>query len=179
VFYLESNISSGPIGIYDPASQTFPSTFDTGGTNSNKLGAVNRNGTLFAIESGGGVSIMNKSLHSVEILGGLQGGIGFNPAFDIFYGVNINTDEVVAYNTTSFAEIAHYPIGENVVDGGIFGNGVMSFSGDGRYLFLSTPSGVRMLDVSPVPEPSACALIGYGSMALVRVGRRKLCANAA
>jgi hypothetical protein len=118
---------------------------------------------------------MNKSLHSVEILGGLQGGIGFNPKFDIFYGVDINTDQVIAFNTTSFAEIGRYPVGENVVDGGIFGNGVMSFSGDGRYLFLSTPTGVRMLDVLPVPEPSAFAMITCSAIPLMRSGRRRIC----
>jgi hypothetical protein len=166
VFYLQSNISSGPIGVYDPATMTFPSTFDTGSSNSGKLGAVNRDGTLIAIESGGGISILNKSLSTVEILGGLQGGIGFNPAFDTFYGVDVNSDQVVAFNTNNFAEIARYSVGENVVDASEFSNGIISFSGNGKFLFLSTTSGVRMLDVTPVPELGAWTLISAGALTL-------------
>jgi hypothetical protein len=167
IFFLESNSSAGPIGIYDPATRTFPTTSGIGSTNSNRLGAVNRNGTLIAIESGGGVSIVDRSLNSVELLGGLQGGIGFSPVLDVFFGVDVNSDQVVAYDTNTFAEIRRYAIGENVTDAGPFGNGIMSFSSDGRKLFLSTPMGIRMLNVEGIPEPSVATLLLVGALMFV------------
>jgi len=87
-------------------------------------------------------------LNSVELLFQITGGIGFNPVYDIFYGVDVTTDEVVAYDTNSYQVIERFDIGEDAHGGGIFGDGIMSFSGDGSKLFLSTPTGIRMLNVS-------------------------------
>ena len=152
IFFLESNSSAGPIGIYDAATGTFTASASTGGFHSNTLAAVNRDGSLVAMESGSAVSITDNMFNSVELLGNLTGGFGFSPVFDIFYAVDVNTDEIIAFDTNSFAEIERFAIGEDVTGGGTFNDGVMSFSGNGERLFLSTPAGIRMISVA---APSA------------------------
>ena len=147
ILYLESNSSAGPFGIYDSATGTFTAS-SIGSTNSSRLAAANRNGSHFAIEVGSAISIVDESLESIELLGGITGGIGFNPVYDVFYGVDVSTDEVVAYNTSDYVEFDRFPIGEDVTGGSIFDDGIMSFSGDGSKLFLSTPSGIRMITVA-------------------------------
>ena len=80
---------------------------------------------------------------------------------DIFYYANCNTDEIIAYNTTTLAELARYPVGEDIVTqpaGSKNQDDTMSFSGNGKYLFLSTPSGIRVFDISTVPEPSTLVI---------------------
>lgn len=174
VFYLEGNETPGPYGVYDPATQTFPAAFvSPTSPNDDRLGAVNRNGTLVARENeSGGVDITSNKLFGTRRINGLLGGIGFSPVFDIIYGVDINTDQVIAFNTNTLAEIARYPIGENVVASNLFSNGSMSFSRDGRLLFLSTPTGIRMLTVVPEPSSSITILIGLFTFA-IRYKRRR------
>ena len=62
---------------------------------------------------------------------------------DVLYGVNSATNQIVAYDTTTWAERYRLNIGEDVGASTAFGQGVMAVSSDGRWLFLSTPSGVR------------------------------------
>lgn len=76
-----------------------------GSTNSNRLGAANRNGTLITSGSGTTVSLVDSSFNSVELFGGLTGGFGFSPVSDILFAVDVVTDEVIALNTNTFAEI--------------------------------------------------------------------------
>jgi len=130
-------------------TETFTTSGLNGG-NSNRLAAINRNGTQFAMESGSDVDILDDAFNSIESLTEITGGVGFNPVHDIFYGVDVNADEVVAYDTNSYQVIERFDIGEDVTGGNTFDDGVMSFSGDGSKLFLSTPTGIRMLTVVSV-----------------------------
>ena len=59
------------------------------------------------------------------------------------YAVNSSTDQLIAYDTNTWAIKFQQAIGEPVTPGQAFGNGVMAISGDSRWLFLATPSGVR------------------------------------
>jgi hypothetical protein len=58
-FFTESNISSGPIFDYDVAAGTWSKEVDTNAFLDNAPSAVNRNGTLIAIQLGGNVQVLD------------------------------------------------------------------------------------------------------------------------
>src|SRR5205823_6202621 len=67
---------------------------------------------------------------------------------------------VIAYDTTTGAELFRLNIGESIGSGTVpFGTGTMVASKDGRYLAIATPSGVRLLTVpTNIPSPSPTPL---------------------
>ncbi len=157
LFYMtESNSSGGSTFTYDADSDDFPHSKGLGTSLSSYLSAVNRDGTLIATEYGG-ITIMDEELNTIEVLGNLYGGMIFDPLRDVIYAVDTQSDEVVAIETNNFQEIFRIAIDESVSSSSHFGNGEMSISPDGRYLFLSTGSGVRMFDLYGV---SSDAIVG-------------------
>lgn len=79
----------------------------------------------------------------------LNGGVLFDPARDALYAVDAVNDQLVALDATTHAELYRVDVAENVGRVQEQGNGVASMSDDGRYFFLSTPSGIRMFDLNP------------------------------
>jgi 6-phosphogluconolactonase (cycloisomerase 2 family) len=149
--FLASNISSGPFFTYSSATDTFPAEGGTGTFRDADLAAVNRNGTLIAMEVGGVVRILTPSLTLVEALGSVNGGVVFDPTRDVLYAVNPTTDEVVVYDTNTWAVLTRVAVGENVGTSDQFGNGVLTVSPDGTLLFLSTATGVRIIRLNQAP----------------------------
>ena len=147
LLYAESNISSGPIGLYDAPSREFIAQRDTSTFHSSTMGAVNRDGSLMALELRGGISLRDRDLNTVEELDGLQGGLIFSPVADILFAADDVMNEIVALDTTTFAVLDRYPIGEDITRSAPLGDGVMSISPDGNNLFISTPDGVRYFEV--------------------------------
>jgi DNA-binding beta-propeller fold protein YncE len=169
MFGTESNISSGPMWTYDPATNTFPSSANTNAFLDNDLAAVNRTGTLIALEFGSGATVMNPSFGTVRVLSGIDGGLAFDPARDVLYGVNSTTDQIIAYDTNTWAVKYSLPVGENVPTASALNNGVMAASGDGKYLFLSTPSAVRVYSIAPSLTVSAASSVITGQPLTVTV----------
>src|SRR5262249_52597094 len=152
LFLTESNISSGPILTYDPATDSFPQSTNTNAYYDNAALAVNRDGSLIATQLGYGpafyygVSIMDKNFPSLRTLGtNFNGGLTFDPARDLFYVVDAAADQIVAFDTNTWAEKFRLNIGEAIPRFATFGSGEMSVSADDSKLFLSTPSGIRVL----------------------------------
>jgi DNA-binding beta-propeller fold protein YncE len=154
-FMTESNISSGPIFTYDPATDTFPRSAETNISLSNSLSSVNRTGTIIGLEIAGGISLFDTNFSEVENIGVLNGGCIFDPATDRLYAVDSSLDQVVAVDTATWKELYRIPIGENVGTPTAFGSGVISISDDGALLFLSTPSGIRMFTLPATTGPIA------------------------
>jgi hypothetical protein len=153
-FMTESNISSGPIFTYNATTDTFPNRAETNTFHDSILSAVSRNGALIALELGAGISIRNPSLSGITTLNNVDGGFAFDPTKDILYAVNSTTNQIIAFNTNTWTQLFSLNIGEDVPNSTPMNNGVMSVSGDGKFLFLSTPSGVRILGLpgSNVPQ---------------------------
>ena len=152
LFMTEPNISSGPVFNYDALTDSFLHQFDTGASLSSAQSSVDRNGTAVSIEFAGGISILDSDLNTTKVIDGLQGGSIFDPAQDRWYGVDTDTNELVAHSTPTYVELFRLDVGENVGPSTPLGNGEMSLSADGDFLFLSTPSGVRLFTVgSPAP----------------------------
>jgi sugar lactone lactonase YvrE len=141
----ESNISSGPMFTYNPATDTFSSTsLNTNAFLDNAPIAVSRNGSLIAVEEyNQGLTVFSANLTPLRNLPGLDGGVVFDPVRDMMYAVDTATDQIVAYDTNSWTVQYQLPIGESVGLPQAFGNGVMAMSNDGGHLFLATASGVR------------------------------------
>jgi hypothetical protein len=168
MFMAESNISSGPIFTYESASNSFPQHAETNAFNDNVPSAVSRDGALVAIKLGGAVSIMDHNFHLVHVLGAnFDGGLTFDPSRDLLYAAN--SDQVVAFDTDNWAEKFRLNIGETIPAWSQFGSGEMTVSSDGSELFLSTPSGVRMIDL-PASTGEASRLVVSGFPTFLAAG---------
>ena len=110
---------------------------------------MNRDGTLIALEFSSGTTVMNATFGTVQTLLGIDGGLAFDPVRDVLYGVNSTTNQIIAYDTDHLGGEVHAAGRRGRAQSTAFGRGVMTVSGDGKYLFLSTPAGVRVYTVAP------------------------------
>jgi hypothetical protein len=119
-----------------------------------QTGAANRDGTLIArrVENQPTTLQTASSFSFVHSFDGLDSGLTFNQASDVLYGVSTTTDNIVGYNTNTFAQELTLPIGEDmptpVPAFYRFGSGRLVSSHNGRYLALITPSAIRIYDVT-------------------------------
>jgi DNA-binding beta-propeller fold protein YncE len=149
LFGIEPTASQGPIFTYDAAADSFQRR-QIGGFN-NSLSAVSRDGSLLAMVYGGGLSVLDRSFHTVQILGA-SGGVAFDPNSDILYAASSTSNQVIAFDTNTWNELYRVDIGESLGGTGPFGSGEMQVSDDSSRLFVSTPAGVRALDL-PMMSP--------------------------
>jgi hypothetical protein len=147
-FLTGPNSSAGPITTYAAVSNTFPKIAEVNAFLGNALSAVSRDGSLIAMELNSGVAIMDRNFNAIENLTGIDGGIAFDPTDDILYAANSKTDQLIAYDTQTWKERYRWAIGEDISASSNFGGGMMTISGNGDYLFLSTESGIRMFTLS-------------------------------
>jgi hypothetical protein len=176
-FFTEANISSGPAFTYTAAGDAFSHETNTNMFLSTRWSAVNRNDTLIALEMfNSDVTILDVNLKHVKDLGGIDGGVAFDPTQDVLYGVNSTTGQVVAYDTNTWAVKYTLPVGEPVNwmggDGGplsAYGAGIMTVSSDGKFLFLNTASGVRVYALPQASGVAASLQVG-GFPAYVKAG---------
>jgi hypothetical protein len=160
-FMTGPNSSAGPIASYNATSNNFPKSAEINGSNSNALSAVNRDGSLIAMELGSGVAIMDRNFNGIENLVGMDGGIAFDPTDDLLYAASSKTDQIIAYDTNTWKERYRFAVGEDILSSSSFGRGTMAVSND--YLFLSTGAGVRMFDLAAQGLPKAHNVtLGFG-----------------
>jgi hypothetical protein len=159
-FVTESNNSAGPEFLYDANANAFLAGPNFGIDLTNALSAVNRNGSLLAIEYNGTALVFNTSYQVVAQLPNEDGGVAFDPVRDILYAASSATGEITAFDTNTWAVKYQMAVGERVTPAATFGNGVMAVSNDGSKLFLGTSNGVRMFDVSNAAPAVALAISG-------------------
>ena len=116
---MESNISSGPVFTYSATSNTFGPSVDTNASLDVASGAVNRSGNLVALRTYATPASLNTApdfnfLHSFN---GIDGGVAFDAVRDVLFAINSATDQVIAYNTNTFAELGRLAIGEDLPPG--------------------------------------------------------------
>lgn len=172
-FFMESNISSGPVFTYSATTNTFGPSGQTNVFLDHASGAVSRDGSLVALRTFATASLYSApGFGFVHSFSGIDSGVAFDAVNDIFYGVNSSTDQIIAFSTTSFAELFRLDIGENVSAGStIFGSGTLISGPDGRYLGLETASGIRLFIV-PEPGTISLLLIGVGFLFAVATSQR-------
>jgi WD40 repeat protein len=178
LYFLEGDASSGPVFSYDARSDSFGRYAQTNGYFSYATGAVNRDGSIVSTLLGMTVYSTLQipkaaidtvpDLHFVRGIKSVDRGMAFDPQSDTFYGVNSSTQEIVAYDTITFAERFRLPIPDSIatsINAPIqFGTGILVASPNGRYLALATVPGVRLFslrDPSPVPTPSPTTTLAH------------------
>jgi hypothetical protein len=155
LLFMESDISSGPVFTYSAIANSFASGIDANAFLDYASGAVSRNGGLLALRTYGSPASLYTApdfilLHTFT---GLDSGVAFDGSRDIMYGVNSTTDEIIAYSTTTYAELFRLKIGEDVQAGStMFGTGTLVASPDGRWLALETDSGIRVIALPAPPS---------------------------
>jgi hypothetical protein len=161
-FFLESNISSGPIFTYSASSNVFGPHLNAEGYLNNAGGAVNRDGSLVAFRQPSSPASLRAAPNLNVVYGftGMDRGVAFNGTFDTFYRVNETTGIIFGYNTVTFEANFAVEVGENIGSPSAdqFGNGRLVASPDGRWLALITPSGIRLFPLQapgPTPTPSS------------------------
>ena len=122
------------------------------------MGAVSRDGQWVAAEfdtsSIDETWIFPKNLSSTPIkLSPIVGGMFFSPTADVFYGIDINADDVVAFDTNSWTEIGRTHVSTNLIATSSFNSGVTSFDPLTNTLFISVPGGIYKVVLSTPPPP--------------------------
>lgn len=146
LFLTESEFGASLRITYYAVSNTFIRGIEVDTTLRDHLSAVSRDGFLIAMEYEDAITIIDPLLDTLQTVPGTTG-VAFHPTEDIlFVG---NHDEIIIYDTNTWAEMARTPLGEFIASSEALGNGVMSVSHTGEFLFVSTPSGVRILQ--PIP----------------------------
>src|SRR5262249_771704 len=76
-----------------------------------------------------------------------NGGLTFDPSRDLLYVADASAHQIVAFDTNTWAEKFRRDIGESIPAATPFGSGGRTVSSDGSELFMSPPSGGRMIDL--------------------------------
>jgi uncharacterized delta-60 repeat protein len=159
LFVVEPGWSNGPVYAYDATTDSFSHAL-TGEIHTPLATAVSRDGSMTAMVVGQAVAVFNRSFQSIAVLGqvnpdtppngagNLLGGVAFDPVRDVLYTVDTVNHQVVAYDTHSWKPLYTLAIGSSVGTAQAFLQGEMTVSADGRYLFLTTATGV---DVFTLP----------------------------
>ena len=164
LLFTEPNNSAGPFFTYNAAANAFGPRINLGVPLNNLMSAVNRNGTLLAFDTGNQLVVMDNNYALRNQFGGLDGGVVFDPNQDVMYAVWPSGDQIVAFDTNTWAVKYQLPIGEPVGPSQAFGNGVMAVSSDSSMLFLSTASGVRVLNLPTAGPAVQLAFSGFPQM---------------
>ena len=167
-YFMESGLAFvGPVFTYSAVTNTFGPRGQTNYDLSFAAGAVNRNGTLLASRGDGNYASVDTApdLNFAHIFNRITHGVAFDAVTDTLYAVSGITNQIIAYDTNTFAEKFRLSIGESLSDeqNFQFGTGKLVASADGRYLALETPLGVRLFTVpmggpTPTPAPAPATL---------------------
>jgi hypothetical protein len=175
---VESDISSGPWGLYQSGDASYSALGGTGGWFTYEIG-VSRDATQVAVPTYKGTFIFDGTTQTAlvgEYTNLHPVGVAYNPISDIVYFPWAGTSYVYAYDTTTNTRIEGFDFEEPFYSLGnfAFGIGRAKVSSDGRYLFVSTEDGVRFMSLSVVPEPGniEMLMVGLGLIGFIQ-GRKK------
>src|SRR5437867_4608144 len=147
LFFMEGNISSAPAFTYNATTNTFGPVVEVEGYLDTSSGAVDRGGNLIGLRMWATPASLNTApnFDFVHSFNGLDSGVAFDAIRNVLYGVNSETDEIIAYSTVTFSELFRLSIGEDVEPGGTqFNTGRLVAGADGRWIALETDSGIRV-----------------------------------
>jgi sugar lactone lactonase YvrE len=142
LFLMDAGGSNGPIHTYDPATDSFPHSAKTGMFLTDAMASVSRDGSLIAMAIRNNLWVLDPGLNRLVALANPGSGLVFDPTRDVLYAAT--STQIIAYDTHMWMELYRFDIGQTVPAGTPFGNGEMTVSDDGSFLFFSTPTGVRV-----------------------------------
>src|SRR5262249_10105806 len=97
------------------------------------------------------ILLLNHHLQTVGNFPGYLGDLAFDPSSDRLFVADLQTQKITALDPLSGQVLYRLDFGEQISSlgrSGAFDSGQLTFSSDGRRLFLTTPSGIRVFDVS-------------------------------
>ena len=143
LYFLEEGISSGPVFCYSATTDTFGLSANT--DQFSQFGAVNRNGTLVGtlLFSHGASLDTAANFNYVHNFTAANSGMAFDAVTDTFYVVETNANQIIAYDTNTFAEKSRLNIDKQIS----FSGGYLVASPDGIHLALATDSGIELFDI--------------------------------
>lgn len=157
LYFVDPTSSSGLTFTYRAANDSFGAGGDISTYFDLTNAAVNRNGSQAALRYANTVELQSgPDFHTTHSFPDFTCGVAFNAVKDVVYALTTTTDEIVAYDTNTFAELSRMWIGEDIdgtVVGKLFGIGSIVASQDGRYLALLAPSGISLFDLQNPPPP--------------------------
>jgi hypothetical protein len=157
LYFLEPNSSGGATFTYRSATDTLGPAGDVSTYFDLTNAAVNRDGTLAALRFADDVHLQaGPDFHTIHVFPDFNYGVAFNAIKDVLYAVSSVTDEIIAYDTNTFAELSRMWIADDLTGasvGTLFGLGSLVASQDGRYLALFAPSGIQLIDLQNPPGP--------------------------
>ena len=176
--YLLEDINTERVYTYDAATNTF-------GRNARRYdpvparlaGAVDRTGTIVGTTAG---SLSLDSTPGFSFLRTVSFdalGIAFDAVEDrLYYAVGGASSAIVAVNTNTFAALYRLEAGEQLNPYSLtqYGSGHLVASHDGRYLVLTTPTGLRLFTLPQPPYPALPAPVFSAPRKMVfdHAGRR-------
>jgi hypothetical protein len=167
LYFLQS--SSGIVFTYSGPSNTFGPSVNTHTSLFGASAAVNRDGPLLGtrISNNGGASLETAAnFNFIHTFNTFDTGIAFDAVQDTIYGVNSLRNQIIAYDTTTFAEKFRFDIGENVSPGQLFlgfGPGNLVASQDGHYVAVITATTFRVFGLPAVPLTSVVSRKAHGT----------------
>ncbi len=141
----EANTSTGLTSIYRTATNSFSAKVSLGAFIFGHP-SVDRTSSRISIPKGG-ITVYDTALSPVFTSASYARAI-FDPVRDRLYAVNRNTSEIAVLDAANgYAVMTTLPIGQDISMSSldVFGSGELSITPDGSRLFLSVPTGVRML----------------------------------
>ncbi len=143
LYFLEGDISSGPVFSYNATSDTFGASADT--NSFPRFAAVNRNGTLVGtiLYTYGASLDTAVDFNYVHTFTAADSGVAFDALTDTIYIVKTSPDQIVAYDTNTFVEKFRLNISKPLS----YGDGKLVASPDGVHLALATNSGIELFDI--------------------------------
>jgi hypothetical protein len=100
VYFTVPNITTGPISTYDATTDQFPRVAEANAYVGD-IAAVNRNGTLIAMELSNGVVVVDREFRAVQNLSRLDGGTAFDPDRDLLFGISSLDNQLIAYDSNT------------------------------------------------------------------------------
>ncbi len=169
--FAESNISDGRWGRYRVSDGDYVErTGYADGTSAfNYEIATNRNGTQFAIPTYYGTYIYDSNYNKISTIGTYAGtqpiGCVYHPNKDILYCAMSGTNELLAYETSWFAQVGSYNVEYTFQNPGNFAyqQGRLKISRDGSLLFVTVGGGVQYVANNPISYQLTANTTGTGS----------------
>lgn len=147
LYVLEGNISSGPMIVYDVATDTFIADVD--GRDFPEFAASSPTGdAIVRTTLHGDVDVRDRSLNLIQELTLVDGGVVFDTVRPFLYVADDNSNRIIAFDTRSYEERFRMFIRESFNSLSRFDVGEMEISSDGSLLFLSTGEGVRLYELT-------------------------------
>ena len=144
IILAQPNNSAGPFNRYDVVSQAIIRSGGDGAYNFE--GAVNRDGSLYALPTYSGTFIYNSNFNLVTNIG-TPVGAAFHPGADAVFFPMSGTPYVRAYNTTTWEMLAQYDFSAtfNWPGNHAFDTGRVRISPLGDIIFVTVSGGVKSL----------------------------------